>query len=293
MDGVAGTLDRFRELTSGPPDEVPLALPALLIASAERPEISIDACERRLQDMAETLAQRLRRDRDWQTPQRVVQTVNQLLFTELGFRGNDAHYNSPRNLDLSEVLAERTGIPVTLAIVYVEVCQRAGLDVSAVGLPSHVICRYRPPGGDADSDPSDEGILVDVFNGGALLSVADCQRLVRRAFGGRAPFKPHYLSALTPRQLLQRLLHNLKAGYLQRGDEERAGRAMDFLLALFPWDLDEIRDRGMLRERMGDYPTALSDLEQYVQYRSGARDIQTVTETVRLLRRHASASGDS
>ncbi len=292
MDGVAETLERFRDLTSGPPDDVPLALPALLIASAERPSVEIEGCERRLQDMAETLAQRLRRDRDWQTPQRVVQTVNQLLFTELGFRGNAAHYNSPRNLDLSEVLAERTGIPVTLAIVYVEVCQRAGLDVSAVGLPSHVICRYRASAGDGDSGASDGGILIDVFNGGALLSLEDCQRLVRGAFGGRVPFKPHYLAALTPRQLLQRLLHNLKAGYLQRGDEERAGRTMDFLLALFPWDLDEIRDRGMLRERMGDYPTALSDLEQYVQYRSGARDIQTVTETVRLLRRHTRSSGD-
>lgn len=293
MDGVAGTLQRFRELTSGPPDEVALALPALLIASAERPSIDIDGFERRLQDMAETLAQRLRRDRDWQTPQRVVQTVNQLLFTELGFRGDAEHYSSLRNLDISEVLTERTGIPVTLAIVYVEVCQRAGLDVSGVGLPAHVICRYRPPADGAGGRSSDGGILIDVFNGGALLSVEDCQRLVRGAFGGRAPFKPHYLAALTPRQILQRLLHNLKAGYLQRGDEERAGRTMDFLLALFPWDLDEIRDRGMLRERMGDYPTALSDLEQYVQYRSGARDIETVTETVRLLRRHTRASGDS
>ena len=87
--------------------------------------------------------------------------------------------------------------------------------------------------------------------------------------------------------MIQRLLHNLKAGALQQGDEDRAARAIDFLLALYPWDLDEIRDRGMLRERLGELRSALTDLEQYVRYRPGARDIQTVAEAVRSLRRHA------
>ena len=87
------------------------------------------------------------------------------------------------------------------------------------------------------------------------------------------------------RSVIQRLLHNLKSGYLQRGDEDRAARTIELLLAMFPWDLDEVRDRGMLRERIGAYEDALHDLEHYVQYRIGARDIQTVTEAVRSLRR--------
>ncbi|MEI7926240.1 MAG: transglutaminase-like domain-containing protein, partial [Chloroflexota bacterium] len=280
MTPLEETLERFRETVAGPPDEVPLARAALLVARAEYPHIDVDAYERRLQDMAETLTQQIGRQPFRPRARAMIQTVNQLLFRELGFRGNADHYEDPRNLYLSDVLSERLGVPVSLAIVYAEVCQRAGLDVQPVGLPGHVICRYTP------SDPTDEAdeLLIDVFNGGRVLTRHNCQELVRGAFGARVPFKDYYLANLLPRQVIQRLLHNLKAGALQHGDEERAARAIDFLLALYPWDLDEIRDRGMLRERLGDLHEALTDLEQYVRYRAGARDIQTIAETVRSLR---------
>ncbi|MDA0366273.1 MAG: transglutaminase-like domain-containing protein [Chloroflexi bacterium] len=282
MSAFQDTLARFQEATSGPADAIPLARAALVAAGAEYVDIDINAFDRRLDDMAETLTRRLQRDADGPAPSlRPVQTLNQLLYTELGFRGNADHYDDPRNLYLNVVLTERTGIPVTLAIVYTEVARRAGLDVRVIGLPGHVIARYQSTD---DAEPT----LIDVFNRGRVLSEQDCEALVRNVFGTRVQFKPHYMAALTPRQVLQRLLHNLKAGYLQRGDEGRSARVIDLLLALFPWDLDEIRDRGMLHERLGDYPDALRDLEQYVQYRAGARDIQTVTETVRSLRRHAS-----
>ena len=283
MTPLEETLERFRETVAGPPDEVPLARAALLVARAEYPHIDVDAYERRLQDMAETLTQQIGRQPFRPRARAMIQTVNQLLFRELGFRGNADHYEDPRNLYLSDVLSERLGVPVSLAIVYAEVCQRAGLDVQPVGLPGHVICRYTP------NDPTDEAdeLLIDVFNGGRVLTRHNCQELVRGAFGARVPFKDYYLANLLPRQVIQRLLHNLKAGALQHGDEERAARAIDFLLALYPWDLDEIRDRGMLRERLGDLHEALTDLEQYVRYRAGARDIQTISETVRSLRRHA------
>ena len=276
------TLNRFRKAVAGPAEDVPLARAALLIAQVERPGADIDEFERRLQDMAETLTQQLARQPQPAVGRRVIQTANQLLFRELGFRGNAEHYDDPRNLYLTDVLRERKGIPVTLALVYAEVCQRAGLDVGIVGLPGHVVCRYTPP------DPVDEHdeILLDVFNGGRVLTREDCQALVRETLGSRVPFKGHYLENLSPRQVLQRILHNLKAGALQRGDEERAARTIDLLLAMYPWDLDEIRDRGMLRERLGESREALDDLEQYVRYRAGARDIQTISETVRSLRRH-------
>ncbi|MDO9445320.1 MAG: transglutaminase-like domain-containing protein, partial [Dehalococcoidia bacterium] len=222
MTGFEETLQRFRAAVTGPADEIPLARAALLIARSEYPDLDTDAGERRLQDMAETLEQQLARNEAREHPRRVVQTITQLFFRELGFRGNTDHYDDPRNLYLNWVLAERRGIPVSLAIVFAEVCQRAGLDVQPIGLPGHVICRYQP----AEGDP----IYLDVFHGGRLLSEADCQLLVRNLFGARVPFKPHYLGALTPRQTLQRLLHNLKAGHLQRGDEERAARVIDLLL---------------------------------------------------------------
>lgn len=281
------TLDAFRMVTAGPAEEVPLARAALVAAQAEYPDLDIDSYERRLQDIAETLEQQLARSNVRDHARRTIMTVNQLLYRELGFRGNTEHYEDPRNLHMNYVLDERRGIPVSLAIVYSEVCQRVGLDVKAVGLPGHVICRYRPDDAETDEDE----LLLDVFALGRLLTRGDCQSLVRNIFGSRIAFKDYYLASLQPRQVLQRLLHNLKAGYLQRGEEERAGQVIDLLLVLFPWDLDEIRDRGMLRERLGDSAAALDDLEQYVQYRPGARDIQLVSETVKSLRRHVREPG--
>ena len=282
------TLAAFSEAVAGNADSIPLARTALLIAQTERPGLDVDAYERRLADIAETLEQQLAQRGRRSTPRLITRTINQLLFRELGFRGDTERYDDPRNLYLDHVLDERKGIPVTLALIYSEIAQRVGLNIAPVGLPGHVIVRYQPEGTTEDYD----ALLVDVFSGGRPLTQRDCQVLVRNRFGARAEFKPHYLAALTPRQVLQRLLHNLKAGYLQRGDEERAQRVIELLLTLFPWDLDEIRDRGMLRERLGAYPEALTDLEQYVQYRPGARDIQTVTETVRSLRRYAGDSAD-
>ena len=276
------TLALFREAVSGPAEEVPLARAALVIAQSEYPDLDIDAYERRLQDMADTLAHQLGRDPERQTPHFVVRGINRYLYRELGFLGNSELYDDPKNLYLNEVLSERLGIPVTLAILYAEVCQRVGLDVRPVGLPGHVICRYTPAGVTDEAD----AILIDVFNFGRLLTARDCQVLLRNIFGARVPFKEHYLASLSPRQVIQRLLHNLKAGYLQRGDEDRAARVIDLLITMFPWDLDEIRDRGMLRERLGEVDSALRDLEEYVRFRAGARDIQTVTEAVRSLRRH-------
>jgi len=286
---IEQNLDAFRTVTSGPADEVPLARAALVAARAEYPDLDIDSYEQRLQDIAETLEQQLARSNVRDNARRTIMTVNQLLYRELGFRGNTEHYEDPRNLYLNYVLSERRGIPVSLAIVYSEVCQRVGLDVKAVGLPGHVICRFRPD----DAETEEDELLLDVFAYGRLLTRSDCQSLVRNIFGSRIAFKDYYLASLQPRQVLQRLLHNLKAGYLQRGEEERAGRIIDLLLVLFPWDLDEIRDRGMLRERLGDSAAALDDLEQYVQYRPGARDIQLVSETVKSLRRHVRESRDS
>ena len=283
MTTIEAIHDRLARMTGGPTDEVPLARSALLIAQSEYPAIDIETYERQLQSIAETLEEELRGKRESRSPMQVPLAVNRLLYRELGFRGNDTAYDDPRNLYLNHVLDQRTGIPVTMAIVYSEICQRAGLDVRPVGLPGHVICRYQPAG----TEDGQDGLLLDVFNYGRILSERDCHVLVRNIFGSGERFRDHFLTSMTPRQVIQRLLHNLKVGYLRRGDEDRAARVIDLTLTLFPWDLDEIRDRGMLRERLGETSLAIEDLERYVSFRPGARDIQTVTETVRSLRRDA------
>lgn len=281
--------DQLAQATAGPADEVPVARAALLIAQSEYPELDIDLYERRLQSIAERLEEELRTISEPRSPRQIPLVVNRLLYRELGFRGNDAVYEDPRNLYLNYVLDERIGIPVTMALVYSEVCQRAGIDVRPVGLPGHVICRYQPVWSDEPAD----SVLLDVFNAGRILNERDCQALMKNTFGSAQPFHEHHLATLTPRQLLQRVLHNLKVAYVRRGDEDRAARVIDLKLTLFPWDLDEIRDRGMLRERLGEYELALDDLNHYVMFRPGARDISTVRHTLRSLRRHASSAKDA
>lgn len=273
MTGHASTLDLFRQAVAGQTSLVPLARPALLIARAEYPGLDVEAYEERLHDLGAHLEARIHPAADLRSQ---LEEAHRLLFDEYGFHGNEDEYSDPRNLYLNDVIDRRIGIPVTLAIVYVEVCRAAGIDARPVGLPGHVIVRV---------ENTEGPVLVDPFHRGRELSDEECRRLVRGVFGRRTPFREHFLEPVTARQLIQRLLHNLKAGYLQRADEERAGRTIELLLAMFPWDLDELRDRGMLRERVGDLPAALADLEQYVRYRGGARDIQTVSEAVRSLRR--------
>jgi regulator of sirC expression with transglutaminase-like and TPR domain len=268
----ADTLEQFRAAVAGPAAGVPLLRAALLIARAEYPALDLDAYEARVATLARRLEARIH-PADELTSQ--LAAVRQLLFVECGLHGNRDAYGDPRNLYLNDVLDAGAGIPVSLAIVYVAVAQGAGLAAEIVGLPGHVVVRAGGPG----------GVFVDPFDGGRELDAADCARLVRNVYGRRSPFRDHHLEPITPRQALARVLQNLKAGYLQRGDEERAGRVIELLLALWPWDLDERRDRGMLRERLGEYAGALDDLEAYVRYRSSARDVRTIGETVRSLRR--------
>lgn len=276
---LAHLAERFRAALGEPGRDVPLARAALLVAQGEQPGLDIDACEAQLREWGRRLEARVHPAAE---PLAHVETANELLFGELGFRGNEEDYSDPRNLLLDEVMERRTGIPITLAVVYVEVCRAAGLDMRGVGMPGHVIVRNA-------ARPDEETLFVDVFRGGALLTVADCEGIVRSIYGSATPFRDHLLDPVTPRQLLQRLLHNLKANALRRGDEAQAERAIELLLVLAPWDLDEMRDRGRLRERLGRYAEALTDLETYLEYRPGARDAATIADTVRSLRRHAGA----
>ena len=109
---------------------------------------------------------------------------------------------------------------------------------------------------------------------------------MRRIYGGRSAVPPHTLAAITPRQTLQRMLVNLRGRGLEEGDEERAGRATELLLAMFPWDLDGVRDRGLLHERLGRFAEALPDLERYVRHRPTAPDARAVAEALRTARSH-------
>jgi regulator of sirC expression with transglutaminase-like and TPR domain len=237
----------------GRPDgEINLAEAALLIACEEYPDLDVPRYLKHLDDMGLALRARLA---DEPRPERAVMALNRYLFQEEGFHGNVDEFYDPRNSYLNEVIDRRVGIPITLSTIYMEVARRAGVHVEGVGLPGHFIVRVVFSG---------YGLLVDPFHGGVLLTEADCQERLDRIFAGRVKIATEMLAATGRREILGRMLRNLKAIFLRREDYPRALRAADLLLCLDPDSAEDLRDRGILYAALDCYGLALNDLEAYL-----------------------------
>ena len=253
-------------------DELDLATAALLIAREEYPDLRVEDYVDRLDFLAAQLAQRVDLG---DGPQGVISVINRYLFEELGFHGNQENYFEPRNSFLNDVLDLRMGIPISLSVVYMEVARRLGLPVQGVGLPGHFIVKYV-----TDSSP----ILIDPFHEGALLSREDCHERVKAVYGPAAPFRESFLAAATKRQILARILYNLKGTYLREKNYAKALGIVELLLALHPWDLEEIRDRGMISFQLRSLGPAREDLETYLRHCADAPDAASVRQTLEAVR---------
>jgi len=240
---------QFSDLMAGPDDQVDLAQAALLMACEEYPDLDVPLYLRRVDGLARAVVERLDDDRG---PLSAVRALNGLLFDEEGFRGNLEDYYDPRNSFLNDVLDRRTGIPITLSTLYIEVGRRAGLPVEGVGLPGHFVVRV-------------SGILVDPFHGGAVLSEQDCQKRLDRIYGGRLRLDETMLAACERKTILARTLRNLKAIYTKAGDFVRALNVVELLLRVDPGALEEMRDRGMLHAALDCYALAAGELEEYLE----------------------------
>jgi regulator of sirC expression with transglutaminase-like and TPR domain len=263
----------FEAIVRSPDGEIDLALAALLIAREEYPSLEPGPYLRRLEDMAAEARDLVGAERH---PRSVAIGLGRYLFAEMGFAGASEEYFDPRASYINDVLDRRIGIPLSLSLVYMEVARRAGFTVDGVGLPGHFIVKHPCPGGD---------IFVDPFDRGSILKPGDCTRKVHDIYGGAVSFQPFMLGAVTKRQVLTRMIHNLKTIYLAAKWYERALSMVELLLVIAPWDLDEIRDRGMLRYRLGSFEGAASDLDTYLKYSVAAVDVDLVRRNVRVLKR--------
>lgn len=196
-----------------------------------------------------------------------VTALNDYLFGELRFAGNDTQYDDPRNSFLNDVLDRRTGIPITLALVYIEVARRAGVRVEGVNFPGHFLLRCPGRPGLTYS----EDLIIDAFHGGALLSEDACRDLLRRHAGEDAVFEPQVLTHATKPQILTRMLLNLKRVYVQMRSFPQARDIVELLLAVDPSAITELRDRGLLAYHLKDFPGALRDLQAYLRLSAAAR----------------------
>jgi len=257
-------------LLAGDENQIDLPRAALLIAREEYENLDPQASIDQLDQLGATLRARVASDH---SPRRQIAALNALLFGEEGFRGNAVNYYDPRNSYLNDVLDRRVGIPITLSLIYVEVGRRAGLQLSGVGFPAHFLVAF-------EAQPR---LLVDPFNCGRLLSIADCEQLLRDTFGSSGRLQPQYLVASTPRQILARLITNLKAAYERAGDLRRAVRASEQLSIVQPSPV-ELRERGNLRLRLADFEGASADLGRYLEFEPAAPDAAAVRRQLALIR---------
>lgn len=262
---------RLGALVARPDDEIDLAEAALLIACEEYPELDIDSYVKRLDIMARSLETRLPRAGD---PLRVAQGINDYLFDDLGFSGNSESYYDPRNSFLNDVLDRRLGIPITLCTLYMEVSRRVGFSVEGIGLPGHFMLRHSVNG---------SSFYIDAFNAGSFLSADDCRERVRRMYGHSVAFKREFLEPIAKRQVLTRVLCNLKGVYISMEDYEKALAATDRILLLNPQAHCELRDRGLLYFRLECFKSAHADLAEYLARKPHAEDGPTIRKHVQRL----------
>lgn len=240
-----------------------LSAPALAIARIEYPALDPKKYIERLDRMGEDARARLRNPPP-QAPEDAVSVFNEYLYDEQGFRGNRRQYDDPRNSFLNEVLDRRTGIPISLAVVYLEVARRAGIRVAGVNFPGHFLLRTEIDPASAHA-PDAAFRIIDPFHGGASLSEGDCRELLRQHVGDDAAFDEGLLRPATRHEIVVRMLVNLKRLYVRMRSFPQARFVSDLLLTVDPSALTELRDRGLLAYHLEDFSAALRDLETYLR----------------------------
>ena len=202
----------------------------------------------------------------------LISMLNEYLFEECGFLGNEEDYYDPGNSFLNVVLDKKTGIPITISIIYSEIAKYIGLDLRIVGFPGHVIVKYK------------DEIILDPFYHGILLTIEDLEENLNRNFGEDVEFIPEYLNEATTEQLLARLLRNLKNAYTQSYAYDKAIRCADMILEIQPESTEEIRDKGILEERLLHYDKSLPLLNKYLELEPEAEDVDFILELIKSVR---------
>lgn len=268
-------LPEWGALAPMPDAELPLFETALLIARDEYPDLQAEAYIGLVSDYAGRLEKSLNPDLD--LPSKLT-AINHFLYRELGFSGNEQEYADPRNSYLNQVFDRKLGIPISLAVVQIEVMRRVGLALDGISFPGHFLVRL----------PVDDGILVlDPYNQGRPVGFEELRERIAPHMDGQMPTDQQLFQVLEPataRMTAMRMLRNLQAIYQQAGDFDRVARSADRLLKLAP-DLPEaLRDRGLAYAELGYVRGVRDDLTRYLQLRPQADDAETIRN---LLIRHS------
>jgi regulator of sirC expression with transglutaminase-like and TPR domain len=257
---------RFYQEINQPEEKIDLVKASLYIAQEEYPDLDVDRYLKMFKSMASELKERLPSEA---YPLRIIKTINQYLFEDLGFRGNTENYYDTQNSFLNDVMSRRTGIPITLSLVYLELARRIDFPMVGIGMPGHFIIR---------PDFEDAGIFVDVFNQGEVMFPHDCQEKLTQLYGQAVQMRPEFLTPIPPRLFLVRILTNLKMIYLQHGEAKKCLAAIERILLIFPDQPDQLRDRGLLYYQSHRWSEARQDLESYLNILPHAADAVVIRQ---------------
>ena len=255
-------------------ERVDLLRAALTFARVEDPQLDIERYVRHVDQLGVRVAEKIQ---DPDDPPQIIAALNGVLFQEEMFRGNTVDYYNPRNSFLHDVLDRRLGIPITLALVYMEVARRVRFQLFGVGMPGHFLLKHY--------DVDGHSILIDAFERGSIVTEEDCRQKLDSIYSGQVALQPEFLLPVTRRQMLTRMLNNLRSVYLSQRDFRRTVQIVDLILVIYPRSPEDMKQRAALRYNLNDYRGALSDFEEYVKMSPDASDAEEIRQTALSLRR--------
>lgn len=259
MDGIDGTTAQFRSLVARPEEYIPLDEAAMLIAAHAYPDLDVDLEVARIDELAAAC------------PHDDLDGLTRFLFVDQGFAGDRVDYHDPRNSFLNDVVRRRLGMPITLAVVAIEVGRRVGVPVVGVGMPGHFLLRYG-------------AVLLDPFEGGRRLDASDCEALLRRVAGPEAQLDAAHLAPVGPRSILARILANLRSSYVARGDAAGVNWASRLRASIPGVGSDELLQLSRILVNLGRFSEAAEALDELAEVRSDDGEVRRLQARARLLR---------
>ena len=263
---------RFAEIAALPEPLVDLVEASLLIYAEDYPRLDIGRYLEQVGSWCGAVHDRLEGSHDIE---RIVETINRILFAEEGFRGENDDYYDPRSALINEALDRHAGLPITLSILYIEISRRIGVEATGVSLPGRFLVKLSGAFGQ---------IVVDPFDGGRVLTTMELQKILDEMYGGGVRLREHHLRSFSRKEILARELAQLKAAYLAQRDLQRAAASVDRLLILDGRDAYEIRDRAAIAVQMHAYAAAIEFFERYLELVPHAEDVARIREQIAYLR---------
>jgi len=265
----------FEKMMRKQEGRIHLAEAALQIAAEEYPDVDI-------QEYLELLgawSHLLKRESGRMPVLRKIELINYLLFKKMRFTGNIDNYYDPKNSFLNDVIDSRKGIPISLSVIYLEMAWKLGLEAAGVGFPGHFLVRIME---------KDNPLYVDAFHKGRIMTAGECKDFWEDISEGEVEFQSSFLSSLGKREILSRMLRNLKSIYLEQKSYKKLIRVLDKLIVINPDVPEEVRDRGIIYYQMQAFRLALQDFETFLSIAPDSEDAEVIQQYIQVLREYSS-----